>query len=79
MADWAGILGRETGAPFAAGLPGTFLPGGGLLFGRTRGSAAFGRRIFITGAPPGCVRMALGSVGVAMLTGHDGETGALLQ
>lgn len=50
-------------AEFVAGRP----AGRGLLLGRTRGSAALGRRIFIIGAPSVGGLPTLESVGVAML------------
>lgn len=57
-------FGAFAAAGFVAGRP----PGGGLLLGRTRGSAALGRRIFIIGAPSVGGLLTLGSVGVAMLS-----------
>lgn len=64
--------GREGSVLVAVALPAGVAPAGlgaGLLFGRTKGSAALGRRILISGAPfgPVGVRAFAGFVGVDML------------
>lgn len=72
---WDGRDGRVLVAvPLGAGAAPAGL-GTGLLFGRTSGSAAFGRRILITGAPfgPVGVRAFEGFVGVDILPTYKTE------
>lgn len=72
IAAGATVVGFGAGTPFAAAGFAAGLPGGGLLLGRTRGSAALGRRIFIIGAPSVGGLLTLGSVGVAILMSCEG-------
>lgn len=72
MAAGVAVVGFAVDTPFAAaGFGAGRPPGGGLLLGRTRGSAALGRRIFIIGAPSVAGLLTLGSVGVAILMGCE--------